>query len=280
MISKKCCKATSKSLPNSYLAIGTLFSAICLTSCYICKHGDNWELKVLFDLSLHRMKLLFDGLGTDLSCCRVLVQKLETVDIRTMSNKEKIAFWINIHNAMMMHVTTFSDNSSSTILLPEIDPHLLLWLTVTPRAWDSRKQHEKGFIGHQGNLKLFCFIENLHEMLISFISEYVQCWPSNGKPWYYTGFYTRLPNASSWAGIYRGFNPFFAGCYAWLFLIVVAEGITLLKSKDQRHWWMESLCHWKPWTFSSLRTLLRKPFGSCSKNFSLMFLFICTMLKV
>ncbi|XP_074590425.1 uncharacterized protein LOC141846307 [Curcuma longa] len=34
---------------------------------------------------------------------KVLVQKLETVDVRTMSNEEKIAFWINIHNAMMMH---------------------------------------------------------------------------------------------------------------------------------------------------------------------------------
>lgn len=62
------------------------------------------------------MKLLFAEFGTDLSFYRVLVQKLETVDVRTMSNEEKIAFWINIHNAMMMHVTTtFASNSSSTI---------------------------------------------------------------------------------------------------------------------------------------------------------------------
>ncbi|XP_042451824.1 uncharacterized protein LOC122036541 [Zingiber officinale] len=34
---------------------------------------------------------------------KVLMQKLETVDLRTMNNEEKIAFWINIHNAMTMH---------------------------------------------------------------------------------------------------------------------------------------------------------------------------------
>lgn len=32
-----------------------------------------------------------------------LVQLLETVDISGMKNEEKLAFWINVHNAMMMH---------------------------------------------------------------------------------------------------------------------------------------------------------------------------------
>lgn len=32
-----------------------------------------------------------------------LVQLLETVDLSGMKNEEKIAFWINVHNAMMMH---------------------------------------------------------------------------------------------------------------------------------------------------------------------------------
>ncbi|CAL9116999.1 unnamed protein product [Musa acuminata var. zebrina] len=34
---------------------------------------------------------------------KLLVQRLEMVDPRSMSNDEKIAFWINIHNAIMMH---------------------------------------------------------------------------------------------------------------------------------------------------------------------------------
>ncbi|KAG6511013.1 uncharacterized protein LOC121975494 [Zingiber officinale] len=35
---------------------------------------------------------------------KLLVQRIETVDLRSMSNEEKIAFWINIHNSMMMHL--------------------------------------------------------------------------------------------------------------------------------------------------------------------------------
>ncbi|WOK92240.1 hypothetical protein Cni_G00931 [Canna indica] len=34
---------------------------------------------------------------------KLLLKRLETVDPRNMSTEEKIAFWINIHNAMMMH---------------------------------------------------------------------------------------------------------------------------------------------------------------------------------
>ncbi|KAE8786120.1 hypothetical protein D1007_40138 [Hordeum vulgare] len=32
-----------------------------------------------------------------------LVQLLQTVDFGGMKNEEKLAFWINVHNAMMMH---------------------------------------------------------------------------------------------------------------------------------------------------------------------------------
>jgi hypothetical protein len=39
--------------------------------------------------------------------CRSLVQLLESADLNGMKNEEKIAFWINVHNAMMMHVTSF-----------------------------------------------------------------------------------------------------------------------------------------------------------------------------
>lgn len=34
---------------------------------------------------------------------KLLVQRLEKVDPRSMKNEEKLAFWINIHNALMMH---------------------------------------------------------------------------------------------------------------------------------------------------------------------------------
>lgn len=35
---------------------------------------------------------------------RSLVQRLEKVDPRKLKREEKLAFWINIHNALVMHV--------------------------------------------------------------------------------------------------------------------------------------------------------------------------------
>jgi len=37
--------------------------------------------------------------------CRSLVQNLEKVDPSRMKREEKLAFWINIHNALVMHVS-------------------------------------------------------------------------------------------------------------------------------------------------------------------------------
>ncbi|KAF7015949.1 hypothetical protein CFC21_029665 [Triticum aestivum] len=34
---------------------------------------------------------------------RLILHRLETVDLRRMANEEKLAFWINIHNALLMH---------------------------------------------------------------------------------------------------------------------------------------------------------------------------------
>lgn len=39
--------------------------------------------------------------------CRSLVQNLEKVDPSRMKREEKLAFWINIHNALVMHVSKF-----------------------------------------------------------------------------------------------------------------------------------------------------------------------------
>ena len=35
---------------------------------------------------------------------RLILYRLETVDLRRMTNEEKLAFWINIQNALLMHV--------------------------------------------------------------------------------------------------------------------------------------------------------------------------------
>lgn len=40
-----------------------------------------------------------------LSCCRSLVSRLEEVDPRKLNNNEKLAFWINVHNTLVMHVS-------------------------------------------------------------------------------------------------------------------------------------------------------------------------------
>ncbi|CAL9217690.1 unnamed protein product [Arabidopsis halleri] len=51
---------------------------------------------------------------------RSLVQKLEKVDPERMAREEKLAFWINIHNALVMHayiVYGFSEDTTSTTIL-------------------------------------------------------------------------------------------------------------------------------------------------------------------
>ncbi len=37
-------------------------------------------------------------------CTRLMVEQLEKVDPRQMTHEQKLAFWINIYNALMMHV--------------------------------------------------------------------------------------------------------------------------------------------------------------------------------
>jgi hypothetical protein len=37
----------------------------------------------------------------------LILYRLEAVDMRRMSNKEKIPFWVNIHNALLMHVILY-----------------------------------------------------------------------------------------------------------------------------------------------------------------------------
>jgi hypothetical protein len=37
-------------------------------------------------------------------CTRLMVEQLEKVDPRQMTHEQKLAFWINIYNALVMHV--------------------------------------------------------------------------------------------------------------------------------------------------------------------------------
>jgi len=43
-----------------------------------------------------------------LCCFRSLISRLEQVDAGRLKHEEKLAFWINIHNALVMHVIILS----------------------------------------------------------------------------------------------------------------------------------------------------------------------------
>ena len=39
-----------------------------------------------------------------LNACRSLISRLEEVDPSKLKHEEKLAFWINVHNSLVMHV--------------------------------------------------------------------------------------------------------------------------------------------------------------------------------
>lgn len=53
---------------------------------------------------------------------RSLIQRLEKVDPMKMTHEEQLCFWINIHNALVMHVLPYTEISVSTFLFPTISP--------------------------------------------------------------------------------------------------------------------------------------------------------------
>ncbi|KAG8098325.1 hypothetical protein GUJ93_ZPchr0013g37211 [Zizania palustris] len=53
----------------------------------------------VISLADRRLKEVEDLLQT----YKLILYRLETVDLRRMANEEKIAFWVNIHNALLMH---------------------------------------------------------------------------------------------------------------------------------------------------------------------------------
>ncbi|GFZ18628.1 electron transporter, putative [Actinidia rufa] len=52
---------------------------------------------------IYRDSLKLGDIEDMLQCFRSLIHQLERVDPRKMKNEEKLAFWINIHNALVMH---------------------------------------------------------------------------------------------------------------------------------------------------------------------------------
>ncbi|XP_019056635.1 PREDICTED: uncharacterized protein LOC104801646 [Tarenaya hassleriana] len=77
----------------------------------------NGAVREGFDVVVH--KLSFDeddskSLASMLQNFRALVRKLEKVDPGTMSWEQKLAFWINIHNALMMHAYIAYGTSEGT----------------------------------------------------------------------------------------------------------------------------------------------------------------------
>jgi hypothetical protein len=53
---------------------------------------------------------------------RSLIQRLEKVDPLKMTHEEQLCFWINIHNALVMHVLLYTENSVSPVLCPIVSP--------------------------------------------------------------------------------------------------------------------------------------------------------------
>lgn len=55
----------------------------------------------------------------ELFCYRSLICRLEEIDPRKLEHEEKLAFWINIHNALVMHVMILiSRYINCTVLTP------------------------------------------------------------------------------------------------------------------------------------------------------------------
>lgn len=42
--------------------------------------------------------------------CRLLVERLAKVDPSAMTHEQKLAFWINLYNALLMHVSALAPN--------------------------------------------------------------------------------------------------------------------------------------------------------------------------
>lgn len=70
--------------------------SVMLLLCFKNSGNNFWIILNFWLQNLYYLTLLV---------CRSLVQNLEKVDPSRMKREEKLAFWINIHNALVMHVS-------------------------------------------------------------------------------------------------------------------------------------------------------------------------------
>lgn len=88
---------------------------------------------------------------------------MESVDPRKLIHQEKLAFWINIHNALVMHVSGFLcsfDLTSVFFALLYINLYFVFTIADISGKWDSTEQWEAVFTALQGNISalfLVCF---------------------------------------------------------------------------------------------------------------------------
>lgn len=64
------------------------------------RHREELSFDPPFYISVH----VFSLNGLYLIVNRSLIRRLEKIDPREMKHDEQLSFWINIHNALVMHV--------------------------------------------------------------------------------------------------------------------------------------------------------------------------------
>ncbi|MBA0842736.1 hypothetical protein Goarm_002542 [Gossypium armourianum] len=72
-----------------------------------CFHVDNNRgpyCKMVKVQGIYRDSNKLQDIEHKLQYYRSLVYQLEEIDVRTMKHEEKLAFWINVHNSLVMHV--------------------------------------------------------------------------------------------------------------------------------------------------------------------------------
>ncbi|XP_048638505.1 uncharacterized protein LOC106347303 isoform X1 [Brassica napus] len=95
--------------PSSYVSWNPCLGEI--------KEADVPRGVVIESLKLHLDDSSFNHAALMLQNFRSLVQKLEKVDPSRLKREEKLAFWINIHNALTMHVSKHLMDKASIFLL-------------------------------------------------------------------------------------------------------------------------------------------------------------------
>lgn len=82
---------------------------------------------------------------------RSLIGQLEGVDPRKMKHEEKLAFWINVHNALVMHVLNLvnrNTNSHDKALYNSV--MISFFCTGLFGLWDSTEQHKESLSSLEG----------------------------------------------------------------------------------------------------------------------------------